>query len=95
MIIYKFEHNGNIYIGSTKDLTMRCHAHNQHKKQARHNKTDFYQYLIENDIQDIRPHTVPIKEIDEDYNKNLLRSIEQDIIDEYQPNLNMISAMKR
>ena len=32
---------------------------------------------------------------DEDYNKNLLRSIEQDIIDEYQPNLNMISAMKR
>lgn len=95
MIIYKFEHNNNVYIGSTKDLKMRLYAHNQHKKQERHNKTDFYQYCIENEIHDIRPYVETVKVISDEYNKNLLRNIEQDIIDEYQPNLNMISAIRR
>ncbi len=95
MIIYKFEHNENVYIGSTKDLKMRLYAHNQHKKQERHNKTDFYQYCIENEIDDIRPFVEIVKEISDEYNKANLRNIEQDIIDELKPNLNMISAIRR
>lgn len=94
MIIYKFEHNGNIYIGSTKNYKMRCHAHNQHKKQARHNRTKFYKYCIQEAINDIRPYCEVLDEI-EGYDKNILRNIEQDYIDEYKPNLNMVKAMKR
>jgi len=95
MIIYKFEHEGNIYIGSTKNYKMRCFAHNQHKKQARHNSTKFYKYLIENCIHDIRPHCQIIDEVENDYNKNVLRNIEQDYLDEYKPNLNMVRAIRR
>lgn len=94
MIIYKFEHNGNIYIGSTKNYKMRCHAHNQHKKQSRHNNTKFYQYCIDHNIYDIRPHCEVIEEID-GYDKLTLRNIEQDYLDEYKPNLNMVRALKR
>jgi len=94
MFIYKFEHNGNTYIGSTKDYTMRCHAHNQHRKQERHNKTCFYKYLNENTINDIRPYCEIICE-HEGYDKLVLRNIEQDFLDEYKPNLNMVRAIKR
>jgi len=95
MYIYKFEHEGNKYIGSTKNFKMRCSAHNQHKKQERHNKTKFYKYLIENDIIDIRPFTEIIEKIDDEYDKFKLRELEQDCLDEFQPNLNSFKAMRR
>ena len=47
-VIYCFCHENNRYIGSTTDLKMRLHAHNQHKKQSRHNGTKFYKYFIYN-----------------------------------------------
>lgn len=95
MFIYKFTHEGNTYIGSTKDMVMRLHSHNQHKKQARHNGTKFYKYCNEAEIHDIRPYVEVLEEIEDDYDKTILRNLEQDYIDEYKPNLNMVKAMKR
>ena len=96
MIIYKFEHNGNIYIGSTKNYKLRMFAHNQHKKQARHNKTKFYKYCNDCGITDIRPFCNIIHNNDcDEYDKYILRNIEQDFLDEYRPNLNMVKAVKR
>ena len=95
MIIYKFEHNGNIYIGSTKNYKLRCFAHNQHKKQSRHNKTKFYQYCIENNIVDVRPHCEIVENVDQEYNKLFLKNLEQDYIDKFEPNLNMVRAIRR
>ena len=43
--IYQFEHDNNIYIGSTTDFKGRMQAHNQHKKQTRHNGIKFYNPL--------------------------------------------------
>ena len=94
MIIYKFEHNGNTYIGSTKNYKIRMFAHNQHKKQARHNSTKFYQYCIHNGICDIRPFCEIMEEI-EGYDKIILRNLEQDYLDRFKPNLNMVRATKR
>tara|TARA_R100000152_G_C6590449_1_gene51107 strand:+ start:243 stop:464 length:222 start_codon:yes stop_codon:yes gene_type:complete len=73
---------------------MRCHAHNQHKKQARHNRTKFYKYCIQESINDIRPYCEILDEI-EGYDKHILRNMEQDYIDQYKPNLNMVKALKR
>tara|TARA_R100000353_G_scaffold101814_1_gene73739 strand:+ start:130 stop:432 length:303 start_codon:yes stop_codon:yes gene_type:complete len=95
MIIYKFEHEGNIYIGSTKNYKVRCFAHNQHKKQSRHNKTKLYKYCIEHEIFDIRPYCTIIEEIDGIYDKILLRNLEQDYLDRIKPNLNMVRAIGR
>jgi hypothetical protein len=96
-VIYLFEHNNNKYIGSTKDLKMRCHAHNQHKKQPRHNKCKLYQYLLENNINDIRPYVSVIEEIinEAEFTELMLRNLEQDYIDDIKPNLNCINAIKR
>ncbi len=94
MFIYKFEHDGNIYIGSTKNYKSRLFAHNQHKKQSRHNGTKFYKYCIQHCIEDIRPFCEILNEV-EGYDKLILRNIEQDFLDEYKPNLNMVKAIKR
>ena len=93
-VIYLFNHNDNKYLGSTTNLKMRCHAHNQHKKQSRHNKCKFYQYLLNNNIDDIRPYLEVLEEIEE-CDKYTLRNIEQDYIDNIKPNLNMIKAIRR
>jgi len=92
--IYLFNHNGNKYVGSTKDLSMRMWAHNQHFKQTRHNKTKLYRYMIENDITDIRKHISILETCKDAYNKYNLRCIEQSYLDELKPNLNMIKALK-
>ena len=92
--IYKFSHNDHSYIGSTKDPVMRFHAHNQHKKQPRHNKSRFYQYCIENEITDIRPFTEIICEIFEDISKLELRQVEQEYLDNHTPDLNMLRAIR-
>lgn len=95
MIIYKFEHNDNCYIGSTKDFCMRCHAHNQHKKQAKHRNIRLYQYCNENEIEDLRPYMEILEVIQDNYDKELLRTREQDYMEQYNPNLNMIKACRR
>jgi len=94
--IYKFNHDDNIYIGSTTNFKTRCEAHNQHKKQDRHNKTKFYKYLNNNGITDCRLFMNILQEIDDDnLTKEELRNIEQDFLDEIKPNLNMIKAIRR
>tara|TARA_R110002072_G_scaffold223_1_gene1641 strand:+ start:1357 stop:1653 length:297 start_codon:yes stop_codon:yes gene_type:complete len=93
--IYQFEHDNNIYIGSTTDFKGRMQAHNQHKKQTRHNGIKFYRYLNENNITDCRPFVIKICEIDNDtLTKNELRTIEQQYLDDIKPNLNQIRAIK-
>ena len=92
--IYLFNHNGNKYIGSTKDLKMRLHAHNQHKKQDRHNGTAFYQYLINNAIDDCREFITPLCEYTDDTNnKKQLLLLEQYFIDTHKPQLNSSKAI--
>ena len=95
MYIYEFSHNGSTYIGSTRNMKMRLHAHNQHKKQPRHNKCKFYQYCIQNDIDDVRPFIEVICEIRNDISKTELRQIEQGFLDHQKPNLNMLRAIGR
>lgn len=95
MYIYKFEHNGETYIGSTKNFKERCWAHNQHMKQDRHNKTCFYQYCLANDITDIRPYCKIIQKIENIYDKDLLRYREQEVLNILQPTLNTIRAVNK
>tara|TARA_R110002012_G_scaffold237919_1_gene411671 strand:- start:7415 stop:7726 length:312 start_codon:yes stop_codon:yes gene_type:complete len=97
-VIYLFSHNGNQYLGSTTDYKTRMFAHNQHYKQVKHNKCRLYQYMIANNITDIREYTTILKSTEDDdivYNKLGLRCLEQEYIDELQPNLNMINAVKK
>ena len=93
MYIYEFSHKGSTYIGSTKNMKMRLHAHNQHKKQPRHNKCKFYQYCIEQEITDVRPFIEVICEIGNDISNTELRQIEQGFLDNQKPNLNMLRAI--
>lgn len=91
--IYLFNHNGNKYIGSTINLKNRTQAHNQHKKQPRHNKTKFYQYLLNNNIEDCREFITPVCVYTDHCTKYQLRLIEQHFLDDYKPNLNSIKAI--
>tara|TARA_R110002072_G_scaffold294654_3_gene464921 strand:+ start:263 stop:559 length:297 start_codon:yes stop_codon:yes gene_type:complete len=94
-IIYQFKHEDNYYIGSTTNFKERMQAHNQHKKQSRHNGCKFYRYLNENNITDCRPFVEKICEIDDDtLTKQQLRTIEQHFLDHVKPNLNQIRAIK-
>ncbi len=93
-IIYLFNHEENKYIGSTTNYKVRMHAHNQHKKQKRHNKTKFYKYLNQNKITDIRPYVSILANIKEiQYDNETLRNIEQSFLEELTPNLNSNKAM--
>ena len=93
--IYKFEHNNNIYIGSTINFKSRCWAHNQHKKQERHKHLSLYQYCNSCDIKDVRDHMTIILEFNDDQiNKTDMRKLEQDYIGLYEANLNSIRAIK-
>ena len=90
--IYKFEHNNNVYVGSTTNLRERCWTHNQHLKQPMHNHTKFYQYLNENFIIKIEPFVEILGEFN-NITKDQLRIIEQVAMDTYKPNLNMYRAV--
>tara|TARA_R110002153_G_C13274033_1_gene493553 strand:- start:557 stop:901 length:345 start_codon:yes stop_codon:yes gene_type:complete len=51
MFIYKISHNETIlYVGSTLNLAMRKHAHEQHRKQNRWQHLRLYTYLNVNEI---------------------------------------------
>jgi len=109
MIIYLFKHtdlfgNENKYIGSTKNLKLRCWAHNQHKKQERHKNIRLYKYLNINEIEDIRPYITVLFNLEEIFNnlncndslnKIILKNKEQDFLENIKPNLNMIKALRR
>ena len=94
--IYKFEHNNNIYIGSTTDLKVRCWAHNQHKKQEKHKHLKLYKYCNDHGIEDVREYIEVLEEFD---NKHLgkigMRIIEHTYIKDFSANLNMISAISK
>lgn len=93
--IYQFQHENNYYIGSTINFKERLQAHNQHKKQTRHNGCKFYRYLNDNHITDCRPFIEVICEIDNDNLSTYeLRTIEQHFLDQVKPNLNQIRAIK-
>ncbi len=94
MYIYKFEHNNNIYIGSTINLKVRCFAHNQHKKQSRHQNIKLYKYCNENEIIDVRPYITIIETLENNITKDELLLIEQNYLDTIKPNLNMINAKR-
>ena len=91
--IYLFNHNGNKYVGSTKDYNMRLQAHNQHKKQSKYNNTLFYQYLINNAIDDCREFITPICEYTDVFDKKNKLLLEQHFIDTYKPQLNSCKAI--
>jgi predicted GIY-YIG superfamily endonuclease len=93
-IIYKFEHNENIYIGSTINLKQRVWAHNQHKKQYKHCHLDLYAYCNENNIVDLTEHISILETLPENIEKKDMRIKEQEYMTQYQPNLNMIKAYK-
>lgn len=93
--IYKFEHENDSYIGSTKDFTMRGHAHQQHRKQTKYNHYAIYQYANEKEIPDIREHITILYETIDDLTKDERRNLEQDFMDIHKPTLNMCNAMKR
>ena len=93
-IIYLFNHNENKYIGHTTNYKVRMWAHNQHRKQSRHNKSAFYKYVNKEKITDVRPYMKIIAQIeDTEYDNETLRTIEQTYLDEISPNLNSIKAM--
>jgi hypothetical protein len=94
--IYKFEHEGNIYIGSTTNFKERCWAHNQHKKQLKYKKLALYKYCNHAEIDDIRPFMSILEEIDDDdIGKLGLRVIEQSYMDTFKSNLNLIRAISK
>ena len=98
-IIYKFQHNQDIYIGSTnKTLKQRAMEHRDclHRQGRIH--TDFYKYCLENELEQLSNKEIFFNcfSVLEETNTELdfygRTFIEQRYMDEYEPNLNMRKA---
>ena len=98
-IIYKFQHNQDIYIGSTnKTLKQRAMEHRDclHRQGRIH--TDFYKYCLENELEDISNKEIffncfsVLEETNTELDVYGRTFIEQRYMDEYEPNLNMRKA---
>tara|TARA_Y100000114_G_scaffold151170_1_gene167526 strand:+ start:544 stop:879 length:336 start_codon:yes stop_codon:yes gene_type:complete len=93
--IYLFEHDGNLYVGSTINFKERMWAHNQHMKQEKHNNCEFYKYCNSVGIKDVRPYIHTLQAFSGRLDKETLLHLEADYIDEYCPNLNHIYPVAR
>tara|TARA_R110001606_G_scaffold90692_5_gene202588 strand:- start:6311 stop:6640 length:330 start_codon:yes stop_codon:yes gene_type:complete len=93
MFIYKITYNDSLlYIGSTVNLAMRKHAHQQHRKQDKHRHLRLYNYLNTNNIPANELVYEVIEEVDA-VDTEHLRFIEQLYINEYKPPCNHHNSM--
>lgn len=94
MYIYKITVNDEcIYIGSTCNMKMRKHAHEQHRKQAKYNHMTLYKYLNDRNLTRNEIKYEVVEDFDTT-DKTYQRFKEQGYINQYHPICNMYNSMK-
>ena len=85
--------NQVIYIGSTKNMKQRKHAHTQHRFQSKYSHSILYCYLNYNEVPVEDVEYKVLKTIEEESEPKFRQYLEQVYINEYNPTCNSINSM--